>query len=310
MDRFVIIFSSLFVVVSCASPASLPPAPPPAAAPSSVASTSASPPPAAFDPKTWLAREVASGLTDAPFEIASPAVRGTVPSSAAPTLSEKSGHQVLSIPIGTQAPIECTFYSTAIDVAAYVTQVTRGTSTKLEIITTSVTEVGVEHESPTMRASFEYLAARPEGGKGAGLLKVAVQSSDAGVIGCMHDEYGYRDTFQRITKALFASRAYAKEPPVVPYETITRIDVNGAATGYARRVFQPVEGGSLQVRDYMAAVFVAAGRMLLAMDYAGVTVTDARGEIVSETFASGEQGALEHQIVVKRTRTDQIALSE
>jgi hypothetical protein len=227
---------ALLVLVSlcaaCASQSAATRAEAPAEAPPAPAEAApAEAPPAPLDVKALFAREV-EPLAPQAFSSPEAGFSGQVEASAPVTVLRGEGYTQLTIPVGTDMPLECFVYDERRDAAGTLQGVVQSVGEELTLRMVRPSGVAVLKEAPALFLELVYSSER-DGKPSAGHVKLMVHADNSLPVLCTHDEPGYTESFRRIASGL----ATALEPsqpryPTPRYSEVQVMKVQGLPVGF------------------------------------------------------------------------------
>lgn len=257
---------------------------------------------AAFDLEGNLAKE-ATGLTDHAVSGPQQAWTAKVPSAGEATLTLVGEVQLVEIPIGSDATIRCQVHSEPVDAAGTMYGVLKESAARVEYRHVAPAGVKLLGDSPAAFLEALYVTDVP-GGKAAGGLKLAIHARAGRSLFCLHDELGYRDTFQKVSSAFFASFQEAKKSEEkATYTEISVVKLDDLAVGFNVTRLRPSDKPGERERSDSSSSFIPTSPTdLIFEDSFNVTRYNAKGQITEDTFIEASQGELNMQL--KLTRGD------
>jgi hypothetical protein len=277
-------------------------APHPASADSPRAGSASQEKPAAeFDLEATLALE-SKGLTDRPVSGPEKAWSVKVPSAGDPKVSVVEDIHLVEIPIGSDAVVRCQVHAEGVDPAGSLYGVIKASSAQVEY--REVTPAGVKLLAgfPAAFLNALYVTDVP-GGKAAGGLKLAIHARSDRTLLCVHDELGYRETFQRVSSAFFETFKEAKPPKDnATYTDISIVKLDDLPVGFG--VTQLVPGpkpGERERHDSSSSFLPTSPKDVIFEDTFNITRYDKKGQIISDTFVEATQGEVNMQLTLTRS---------
>ena len=206
----------------------------------------------------------------------------------------------VTIPIGTQSPLQCFVYRNEVDAGGTVLLVTREAAKKVDIRAFKVADVALIGDYPAVFLEAQYLA-KTDRGQALGELKSMFYQHPTSSMLCLHDELGYNESFRRITKALAASLKIAGaeiNPSKLMEVYIDKIQ--GQPAGFSRNVVLPGKNGSLAFLSRSTTFIPRSLRDLVIQDAASSEIWDADGKLIEGSYAESDGGELSLQIALKK----------
>lgn len=249
--------------------------------------------------RALLARELPA-LPARPFELAS-GVTGKVEAAAAPEVRAGEGLEVLTVPLGTQAPLVCEVYPDRLDLAGSIWGIAERIKAKLKLVAAAPTDFVEVGGSPLAFANLAYQV-QSERGPLVGVLKVAVLIHPSRSLLCQHDEPGYGASFARIVKGLAASLGGGRPDPRkdAAFAELLVFKVGPLAVGYAERIVTRRPEGGVIDEDHEALLIPRAAADLMATDTSSIIVGDAEGLLVRGGYLHAANGELDSRVELER----------
>jgi len=137
---------------------------------------------------------------------------------------------IVEIPIGTQAKVRCQVFPDEVDAGGTLQGVVKELTAKVQPKQVAPWAVRVVGESAATFVSVIYHAQSPRGTL-VGELKLALHAVPTRPVLCMHDEPGYRKTFETVVSDFGGSLKLKKAPPASSF-----LEVQTAHVGDRPRV--------------------------------------------------------------------------
>jgi hypothetical protein len=309
LARVVARFMVVATIAGCAA-SSGKSAPPPTGAPPlsqpGASQPAASPAGNGVDLEALYAREVAPL---AKKSIQFKKLSGEAETAGTPTFNDHDTSLEVTIPIGTQSPLQCFVYRNEVDAGGTVLLVTREAAKNVDIRAFKVTDVALVGDYPVVFLEAQYLAKTddpgksPTGDKGQALgeLKSMFYQHPTSSMLCLHDELGYNESFRRITRALAVSLKIAGaeiNPSKLMEVYIDKIQ--GHPAGFSRNVVLPGKNGNLTFLSRSTTFIPRSQRDLAIQDTASSEIWDADGRLIEGAYAASDGGELSLQIALKK----------
>lgn len=276
------------------------PAPESASAPAGTGSAPGSSAPGE-DLKTLAARELPP-LTRQQVSAPDGSFTAEIEAAAEPTFQEQEGVLVLSVPLGTRSPMTCFVYAEPLDAGGAIYRLMQMAGQRTELQSVRTTDVRLIGDSPAVYAEALYLVDTPKG-KAAGQAKMMVHTNDQVPLVCTHDELGYAETFQRMTRGLAASIKSSAEPPrAARYSEFNVLSVRGHPVGFEKRTLHDASGGSRLTEVETSLFFPRSARELTVQDIVSTELADKDGKLVARDYARATNGELDIQMSLEQVR--------
>ncbi len=200
----------------------------------------------------------------------------------------------LELPLGTQLPVQCFLYEGPLDTGATLARTVRSVAGKPGLTVASVRVLAIElvEKEPSLLAEVGYLVDGP-GGKRAGQLKLFLVPTGPAPVMCLHDEPGYRKTFQRVAAKLAALlvRSTPTAGPAPVYRTLSLSTAGPMPVGFESSQLVKREDGSRVMVTLSTMVMARSPTEWMAQDIATTSELDAAGYVASRrvvVVANGE----------------------
>lgn len=242
----------------------------------------------------------------APHAFSSPAgIHGSVESKTAPKVTPGDGAESLTVDLGTSQPLVCALHADRIDAAGsydgFLRQITD--AAKIDVVSARLARIDVVQGSPLLGFEVLYTAARQDGQKLGGLVKVAIYPNDVHSLLCFHDEPGYAATFHRIVKGLAASlrRTGAKNPhDTAQFAEVQVVRLKDLPVGFEEHHLTKQRDGTTTWVSVSAEIVPRSPKDLATEDSYHVETVAADGTILEEISVHTSGGELERQLKLSR----------
>ena len=229
------------------------------------------------------------------------ALSGEVEAASAPQIERTKDSFKISIPIGTQVPVECYVYNERTDGASTISAVVKEVKKTIDVRLFEPTDVFVASGHAALAAHAIYVVKHPTG-DAAGELKLIYYENPLVSALCTHDEAGYSDAFKRLTKGLFASlkRSDRRLQSTPVHVEVSVIKVNGRPTGYSDKV-ELDSGKDAVVSETVTAELVPRSpREVMVEDSITTETTDRAGQLLEYAHVGVSGTDVEQVIKLKR----------
>jgi hypothetical protein len=211
------------------------------------------------------------------------------------------GIAVVEIPIGTQAAIRCQVFPETVDPAGIIQSVIKGSAGKVEYKAVAPSGIHVVAGAPAAFVDTLYLA-DAEGGKAAGSVLLAVHARESRSLLCIHDELGYRKTFEQVSKAFFGSFKEANAPKsAATYMEISKVRIDEQDVGFSVSRMLPGEKPALRRYVSIDAAFIPTSpKDVMFQDTYTIYDFGKDDQLLSGTWVEGSAGEITLKIALKR----------
>jgi hypothetical protein len=194
---------------------------------------------------TAMFERESTGLQPKPVSDAQGGFDTKVSASAAPTVQQVEGMSVVEIPIGSQAPVRCQIFPDEVDSGGTLQGVVKDLTAKVQPKRVAPWSVRVIGESPATFVSVIYHAQSPRGTL-VGELKLALHAVPTRPVLCMHDEPGYKKTFESVVSEFGESLKLKKAPPGRSFLEVQTAHISGQPVGFSKSTLR----GSGKEREF------------------------------------------------------------
>lgn len=264
----------------------------PAAAPSAGASPSGD-----FDAEALYKREL-DPLSKKPIQFETLSGEAEIKGELA-TKSHDNSVQ-LTIPVGTEAPVECFVYKEAVDPGGTLFKFTHEVGKSVDIKLFKVADVSLVGDYPAVYLEAQYLAKTPQG-QALGELKTMFFQHPVSPMLCVHDELGYNESFRRMTKTLAASLKISNME-IHPSKSVqVFVDkLSGHPAGFSSHVVLSDKTGKLTYVSRSTSFMPRSQSDLAISDTASTEVWDSDGKLLEAAYADSEGGELTVSVSLKK----------
>jgi hypothetical protein len=251
-----------------------------------------------FDPHAFYSRELQS-LPKQPLQFQK--LSGESEAAGAAKFEDNESSVQVTIPIGTESPVQCFVYKKPVDPGGTLLMVTREASKKVDVRLFRLQEVSLLGDYPAVFLEAQYLT-KTDKGQALGELKSMFFQHPVNPMLCLHDELGYNETFKRMTKGLASSLKIADmqvNPPKFIEVFIEK--VGDQPTGFSSHVALPDKNGKSAYLSRSTSFIPRSESDLVIRDKASTEVWDAEGRLVEAAYADSESGKLSFSMSIKKT---------
>jgi hypothetical protein len=250
-----------------------------------------------FDAEGAYAREL-QPLAKAPVQFEK--LSGEAEAGGAPTVKDLGTSFEMTIPVGTESPLQCFVYKKEVDAGGTVLKVMREVGKSVDVRTFKVQDVSLIGDYPAVYLEAQYLAKTPKG-QALGELKSMFYQHPVNPMLCMHDELGYNETFHRMTKGLAASLKIAGlqvAPTKLMEVYVDKID--GHPVGFSSHVVLPNKNGKRAAISRSTMFLPRSDKDLAIQDRASNEIWDPEGRLLEAVYADSDGGELSLAVTLKK----------
>lgn len=204
------------------------------------------------------------------------------------TVTPGDAKELLSIPLGSRAPIECEIYPSTVAPAALLGMTLDGLAPGAVPVALKPTTLTLEKVTPVALFELQYQVKQGPWRK-AGQLKLGLLAHPDLTVLCHHDEPGYLATFGRVVREL--GQSLKSESPLPSGETTVQLEHLGtAAVGFSRRTVEKLPTGE-EVTVETASQFVPrSATELTVRDTSSRVVAKGESVLSGSWTETGRQG--------------------
>jgi hypothetical protein len=253
-----------------------------------------------FDLEAAMKRE-SDALSDSVVSEPGGAWSAKVPAAGAPRVSAVDDVGVVEIPIGSTASVRCQVHPDTIDVAGTMYNVIKQSSDKVEYRSVQPTGVHVLSGAPAVFVDGVYLT-DTKGGKAAGTIKLAIQSRESRALFCLHDELGYRQTFEKVAKAFFDSFQERGAPKsAATYSEVSKVRLDDMDVGFSVTRLLPAEKpAERRYVDISASFIPTSPKDVIFEDSYTLLDLNTKGQLLKGTWVEASGGDITLKMFVTR----------
>lgn len=224
-----------------------------------------------------------------------------VSSSAQPQLDQGNGFTMVEIPIGSDEPVRCQVFASDIDAGGALAHVLADASRKVTLKKVLPWSVQVVGDTPAAFIDALYSAKTPKG-DALGQLKVAVHPASGHPILCIHDEVGYRKTFERVTTELCESfRLASGRPAEHAFVEVQSARIGTLPVGFEKRVLTRT-GNESELTTVTTMMLPAPNGSLRLVDDYRVEQIDSENLISRGAWVQAVMGEVTVHIELERAK--------
>lgn len=208
-----------------------------------------------------------------------------------------------TLDLGTESPVTCMLYGHVIDVGSLLTTVLDGVKGGVEFVGVRPWTVTAVEKNPALFVEARYLVTQG-GQKALGQLKLMAYASESAPMLCMHDELGYRATFERVATQAAAEveRALADPKQTFPYRAVMSMKLAGQPVGFERTTWSKQKDGGLVMATISAMFVPRTATEWMASDSANVTWSEKDGTVKKKQNLSTSGTQVERTMTLTRQK--------
>jgi len=223
-----------------------------------------------------------------------------VSAAAAPTVNQVQGMSIVEIPIGTQAKVRCQVFPAEVDAGGTLQGVVKELTAKVQPKQVAPWAVRVVGESAATFVSVIYHAQSPRGTL-VGELKLALHAVPTRPVLCMHDEPGYRKTFETVVSDFGGSLKLKKAPPASSFLEVQTAHVGDRPVGFSKSTLR----GSGNEREFSSSsmLMLSASETDLAFrDSLAIETIDPQDRLLRGVWVDAAGGELAMSIKLEQVK--------
>lgn len=254
-----------------------------------------------FDLQAMLSREFAP-LSTAEIKDPQENWQAVVETNGNPQVSaSEEGLTMVSVPVGTEAAIDCIIYNEPVDIGATIGKMFEAGGQTAQFHQIAPTNVGAAGSYPMLAVSGLYTVEQ-NGQKAAGLYKMAILAHKSRSVLCTHDELGYSQAFVRVVKGLFSSLSFKNGPQEPQYAEIWTVSLSGVPMGFSSLTVHVAADGTRTIEDQTTMVIPRTPQQLHTSDRYSKTQSDKKGQITKQTNVNMEGAEIDLNLEIERTK--------
>lgn len=229
-----------------------------------------------------------------------------LPVKLAGKVEEQDGGYLLSLDIGSQAPMTCEVVLEELDMAATLRTVAQSTLAELESIQGKIDAKMVEQQdagaigrSPFMAVDWLYRVNDSEGPK-LGALKQIVATKDGFGLYCAHSELGYTKTFRSVAAALIESIEFADPNWDPQYLEISTASLGERRIGVAVLSVEKDADGDYRLMQMTSFLLPVTPDTIKAQDVYHIQWSHPDASLINATHIASSDGEIETNLSLKR----------
>ncbi len=199
------------------------------------------------------------------------------------------------VDIGSEAPVECTFFQGDLDLASAMVEFSERGFEKLTrhfgpILSKQphTISAGAIGDSPTLSLSWRYRV-----GAETGLIKHRIGSVNGHGLYCRHAETGYVKTFARLFETIVQHLERRDvDSPEAFYTVVARTKLRGRPRGVEKLVATEVGDETVRIESRSSMLVASLYGRLSAVDSVFVRFVRRDGSLINAVYARSEDGAL------------------
>lgn len=134
--------------------------------------------------------------------------------------------------------------------------------------------------------------------KVAGILKAKAAQTNDSLQVCLHNEMGYRDTFEQVFASFVGAFEQAESDPEF-FESVFKISLNGMPLGYGREKYVKDQEGDIHTVTDSAFIMPVDASSISSTDSVSVSWSRPDGSLINGTDYSIENGQLTSEFAIE-----------
>lgn len=252
--------------------------------------------------EAWLKEMLAREATLPPaqkVDSGDGAFEAVAPGTLAGEIVKGEGYYFVSFSIGTDSPVECWVHLDGLDMAASAVQLSKTALESLAEMHGPIADkvigglgADVVEGRPLLKLEYLY-AVDGKAGKLAGLAKFRTGRAAGGTLQCIHNELGYRKTFDDFYAQLIRSLRFgAPLEPEAYYEAVSLVEINQQPLGIAHVTLVRDADGDTKVVQRNSMLIARDAQSVTSNDSYHVQFTDEEGRLINQVDVESENGEL------------------
>ncbi len=222
---------------------------------------------------------------------------------------ETGSFYYLPLRIGTVAPLECYVYKERLDMASSLLNFHNVMIKQFKISQREITRLNTSAigDIPFMRVDLAYINEQ----KHYGNLKTIVGNKFSNGFVCVHNEIGYKKTFQRIVSQLVKSLKVKDNSYLKDYQSrsISTVEINSQKAGIVESYVVPLDQKQLYYVEYSSILIPRSKSDIVTLDKFVGEVSNQSGTLTSADYVTLKNGELDMEIRLERQKNGRFGVN-
>ena len=223
-----------------------------------------------------------------------------VGAAGAPKLSSVEGASVIDVPLGTDDSVTCQLFTEEVDPGGTLNNVLKGLRGKVEPKQAAPWAVRVMADAPAAFVSVIYYA-KSQRGLLLGELKLAMHARPQRSMLCVHDEPGYKQTFEKVVTELAESLKLKQAALPPSYMDIDTAYIGQVPVGFMSSTLKTVDS-QRQFSAHGLTMLSSSPTDLLFHDDISVETIDGNDQLLRGVWVKAEGGELAHTVKLEQVK--------
>ena len=244
---------------------------------------------------TRLADEIPS-LTPVEFRSKDGVLSGTVVASGPVKAAKAVRGYTVKVGLGQAEPLLCTVQEGVLGLSAFARSLTEAYLASYQSHELKYAFAGTNGSLPYLVVHGQYIDRGKDGNaRRTGFLKLVVAGRAELTVACFHDQFGYRETVERVALSLVDKLSWVRDKPLQPLvkRSVYAVRKDGAAVGSREVVIRADDEDFRRSWIRTAYLAIRGPQRLHARDVVETYDSDPDGRVYAQTYQAREDGEVQ-----------------
>ena len=241
-------------------------------------------------------------LTPTPFRSSDGVLSGRVLAAGAVEAAQAIQGYVVTVGLGTAEPLRCTVQEGVLGLSAFARTLAQAYLASYAAHELKYAFAGTNGSLPYLVVHGQYIDQGGAGeGRKTGFLKLVVAGRAELTVACFHDQFGYRETVERVALSLIETLSWVDDKPLRPLvrRSVYALRKGAAAVGAREVVIRADEEDFRRSWVRTSFLSVRGPQRLYARDVLETFDSDPDGRVYAQTYQAEEDGTKRVELTVK-----------
>ncbi len=232
-------------------------------------------------------------LKSAEFRTDDGVILGTVLAGGPVEVRKAVRGYMVTVGIGDAQPLRCTVQEGVLGLSAFARALTDAYLASYDAHELKYAYAGTHGSLPYLVVHGQYIDRGREGtSRRTGFLKLVVAGRAELTVACFHDQFGYRETVERVALSLVDQLRWTRTKPLQPLvrRSVYALRKDGQAAGSREVVIRADEEDFRRSWVRTAFLAVRGPQELYARDVVEIYDSDPDGRVITQTYQAREGG--------------------
>ena len=239
-----------------------------------------------------------SDLAPTTFASQDGVLKGTVLAKGTVTASKAVRGYVVNVELGSAEPLQCTVQKGVLGLSAFARALARAYLASYETHELKYAFAGTNGGLPYLAVHGQYIDRGPsQNQRRTGFVKLAIAGQAELTVACFHDQFGYRETVERVALSLISKLRWTGPKPLRPLvrRWVYAVSKDNQAVGIREVVIRADEEDFR--RSWIRTSFLSVGgpQDLNARDILETYDSDPDGRVYAQTYEARENGKMQSE---------------